>query len=349
MNLSYSLIDHFEACQFRTKLFDFERTARSEGASDIVRSLIGEFAHEGQRALILGEDPRTAIRRKLWKLESASLPPDFSEQWPAERLLDRACGMVARWSRSVPSWDYKDLRPFVYHDPKTYPAEDVRAVELAQGDGKPLVDQKLWVPLPEPIGIFRSLVIKPDFVGYDQNDHLWVYDWKWVGDLDEPDAFRYDLQSVIYQWGLKQLGIKVVGHAIVQGLMEEPTPFKVNKDGTVSTRQVRNSHEEYLAACERAGHAPDPSMAAKCLPTFRHHVNFRSMREVDAIWEKTIVPKALDISRAAGYEGVDAAGFTRRWAKFICSRCNVREDCQRGQLGNHEDPRFNSTMLAEVK
>lgn len=348
MNLSYSLVDHYEACQFRTKLFDFERVARSEGAGDVLRSLIGEFAHEGQRALILGEDPRTAIRRKLWRCDQ--LPPGFSEEWPAERLLDRACGMVARWSRSVPSFDYKDLRPYVYHEPAR--SHDAGSVEVPRGcevyDGghieTPLVDQKLWVPLDPAIGIFKALVFKPDFVGFDAHDHLWVYDWKWVSTLDEPDAFRYDLQSAMYQWGLARLGIKVVGHAIVQGLIEEPTPFRTRKDGRVSTRVIRNSYEEYVAACQRAGHEPDPTMAERLAPTFRHHVNFRSLREVEAIWRETVVPKALAISRSA-----EGAGFYRRWAKHICGRCTVRDDCQLGQLGHHEDVRFNTTQWTQLR
>lgn len=332
MNLSYSLIDHYEACQFRTKLFDFERVPRTEGAGDILRSLLGEFAHVGQRALILGEEPRTAIRRTLWKLDRSPLPPFIAEEWPAARIVDRTVGMVERWSRSVPDFNYRDLVPHMH--------PDLRPDDLGHAGACPLVDAKLYVPLDPPIGIFRSFVLKPDFVGTDQHDHRWVYDWKWVSTLDEPDNLRYDLQSAMYQWGLERLGITVVGHAIVQGLIEEPTPFKVNKDGKVSTRTVRNSYEEYLAACAAAGHEPDPAMRERCLPTFRHHVNFRSMKEVDAIWNETVVPKALAISRSA-----TGAGFPRRWAKFICGRCNVRDDCQLGQIGKHEDPRLNTIHL----
>ncbi len=335
MKLSYSLLDHYETCQFRTKLFDFERVERVDGASDKLRSLIGDFAHTGQKALILGQDVRTELRRAAWKIERAALPPDFVEQWPAARIVDRACGMVARFSRSVPSFDYRDLEPLVYDQ------------DLPDGaTHTPLVDAKLWVPLDPPIGIFKSLVLKPDLVCTNKvTGHTWLYDWKWAGALDEPDAFRYDLQSVIYQWGLKQLGIKVVGHAIVQGLIEEPTPFKVTKKGAISRAAVRNSWEEYERVCRDLGQPADETMRAKLAPMFRHHTNFRSLKEVEAVWHETIVPKALAISRSAV-----SSGFPRRWAKFICTRCPVREDCSDGQLQHHEDRRFNSIYLAaEVK
>lgn len=320
MNLSYSLIDNFQACQYRTKLFSFERVPQGEGASDALRSFIGQAAHAGQAAVLLGVDVRTMIRRSLWRAERTQLP----EGWDAERIIARALGMVGRWVTQVPGFNPRGLR-----------LEGIGAYNHSP------VDAKFTVPLDPPIGIFKAFVFKPDLVATDCAGHRWVYDWKWNRQLDDAEAFRFDLQSAMYQWGLARLGVQVRGHAIVQGLIEEPTPFKRTKKGRVSTRAIRNSYEAYVIACAEAGHEPDEAMRDRCMPTLRYHQNFRSEKEVEAIWRETVVPWALAISDSA-----TRTGFLRRQSKAMCPRCPIREDCQTGQMGDHEDPRYNTIHLS---
>jgi hypothetical protein len=226
--------------------------------------------------------------------------------------------MTARFARGFESFDYRRLRP---------------VVKVAADFGKEgtfrLVDARLEVPIN--VGIFDTLVVKADLVADDENNLRWLYDWKWSAELTDPDWWSYDLQSAMYQWGLAQLGIEVRGHAIVQGLIEEPTAFRVNKDGSISKRAIRNTYEEYVRACEAAGCDVDESMRDRLLPFFRHSRNFRSRKEVEATWRQTVVPIAEQISRA--YE---RDGFTRRLSKGMCGQCVLRDDCLRGQLGQHD-------------
>lgn len=305
MRLSASLLDDWSTCQFKTKLryLDYEEMPLTP--ADIGALYFGRLAHAGMDAYLHANCPQgnmLMVGPAICAAAQRELHGRASEE-TIGTLVRRTMTAVVRW------------RDFFQPQP---------------GRGV-MVNKRHILRLNPPIGVFDEFVIQPDYVYRGEDGELTLVDWKWVNKIeseeDERDALSYDLQSAIYQYGLFCLDTPVVRISQVRGLREEPTPFRVNQDGFVSRRPVRNSYAAYVLACANAGHPPDPGLEMKLMPFFRHPVIFRSRAEVLDIWNEVVVPRALEISRAMEH------GFTRRMSRYACLRCPFREPCWAGARG----------------
>jgi hypothetical protein len=316
MRLSYSLLRRYQECEFLAKVERIDHVTlplESEHPLSRWRRYAGIAAHAGQRALLLGCDAAEAVS------EAVSIVPESClVGWTRATLHQHVLSLVHAWWTDTPGVRWSTMTPLAH-------------------DGTALLDERLVVKLPAPIGLFEELVIVPDAVLVDAQGRPWLYDWKWVAQLGDPDAQAWDLQSALYQWGLHLLGYDLRGHAIVQGLLDPAPAFQVTKAGRVSTRPSRNTWEDYARACAAAGHEPEERMRGRLGRRFVHHVNFRPMSRVRGIWEDTITPLAQRLSDAI--EG--KVPFIRRLS-WGCQRCPVRQECLDGMTGNSQTGAFNT-------
>jgi len=331
MRLTASLLEDFPVCAFKSKLRYFDRVQMPLTQEDVSGLYLGRVAHAGIDRYLATNDLMEVGPAVCLSVEQELRGRLDDEQ--RGKLARKACSLVKRWGE--------------FHRPDRFRTTRIKLTHAAARlsgcrlDGTVSgVNSRIVLPLAPPIGVFDEFVIQPDRVCEDGVGPS-LYDWKFVNKLESDDAeveaLRFDLQSAIYQYGLRQLGLCVFRVAHVRVLREDPTPFKVNKDGTVSKRRIRNSAEAYVAACESAGQVPDPAFAATLMPFCKEPVIYRGMHEVQSIWEQVVVPRALEISRAMEH------GFTRRMTRYACARCAYREPCWEGAMGRGEGA-FASTV-----
>lgn len=315
MRLTASILEDFPVCAMKTKLRYFDRVDTPLTSEDIGAMYLGRLAHAGQDEFLRTND-LLLVAPAIIDSATKELRGRLDDEQTG-KLIRKACGMVKRWAE--------------FHNPARFKSV--------------MVNKRHILPLVPAIGVFDEYVIQPDRVASDHSGYT-LYDWKWVNKLESEDAeieaLRFDLQSAIYQHGLFELGLPVRRVAHVRGLREDPTPFKLKKDGTLGKRRIRNSVEEYMRVCADLGEEPDPEYAKLLLPFFREPIIYRSAHEVEAIWREVVIPRAMEISYAMKH------GFTRRMTKFACARCAYRDPCWEGAMGRGEGAFASSTPLPVV-
>lgn len=85
------------------------------------------------------------------------------------------------------------------------------------------------------------ITFKPDLIVRDHStpqEFIWVVDHKTVRSIPSADWRAEDLQSTLYFWALRELGLEVKGFIYNYVRKKAPTVPKINKDGSISKRRI---------------------------------------------------------------------------------------------------------------
>jgi len=315
MRLSYSILRGYQTCEFKAKVLSFDRVEVEDTMRDVTTRITGILAHAGMEGYLKACQIRPFIEAACSEF---TFPEGFSAA-DQEALVAKATRLAQR----TVDW-----------------FQPTKRFKTAVLNGHPLIDYKLlW---EKRVGIFDAVVAKPDWVCTDKDGLSWILDWKFSSDMSDPEITRYDIQAALYQKVLAELGMPVRGTIMVRALTEDPTKPSVNKDGTMSRRPIRCSWHDYRQALLQHGLDPGAysDMQDKLLPFHKEYRNYRSHAEVEAIWDRVVVPLATRISR--GIEGGDDAAFIRSLDYAKCRWCGVREDCLAGLRGQATHPAYGS-------
>lgn len=83
------------------------------------------------------------------------------------------------------------------------------------------------------------LSFKPDLIIREiSTDRIWCVDHKTVRSMPDADWRIEDLQSTLYPWGLRELGMDIYGFLFNYIRQKAPTIPSINKDGSISKRRI---------------------------------------------------------------------------------------------------------------
>lgn len=205
--------------------------------------------------------------------------------------------------------------------------------EVVDFAGKPLVE----VPLKTEVeykGRIIPFVGTPDCILRDKVDGgNWVFDHKFRKSFRPNWAEDLNLQMVFYQYMLRhQYGIETVGTRQFQIKPFLPKRPKLTSKGKMSEADCFTTWEIYAEECTKNGLNPDdyreamfPKLYGKVFFDYDSNRALRSVEEVDAMWEQTILPAAYQIDNNQDP--------IRCFNHFSCKMCSFREYCVEDMKG----------------
>lgn len=187
--------------------------------------------------------------------------------------------------------------------------------------GEPLIDRQIVVPL-KGWGGFQAYY---DWVAFHRPTGLtWLIDHKVRKQFLPMEAEEVSLQMAVYQKTLQLLGIeRVAGSRTFQIRSALPQQPSLNKNGTMSRVQITSDWPTYRQALLDNGLNPEDyiEMADKLTtPFFGWTEAYRSPKEINAIWNNTVVPASREMLYKRRY-------FPRNMAFLNCQGCWAKRIC----------------------
>ena len=194
-----------------------------------------------------------------------------------------------------------------------------------------------------------------DMLARDENNHLWIFDWKTARSIPDDHTFLYlDDQVGSYVWALRRgLGIDVKGFVyreIRKGFPQPPKQNKVRRLGRIfSVAQNQDTdYDTYLATVsEQDKQAFEDGLYDEFLEFLKNEgIVYYSNSQIAKS------PLELDeIERNIGYEALDMIDPSLRIypsaGRFGCSFCAFREPCMEKNSGG--DYQYGLDTLFEVR
>jgi hypothetical protein len=279
-HFSYSQVRSFLSCEYKwyvDKVLGIRRIETKRAPT------LGSAIHEGIAAAIKGQPIHTAIEDfvggQLEKLEPHfHSMPSLGDDWDAVRseIELHAESIVDRWA----TWIKLDEWETVAH-PEFGPLVENRLTHI-EGSNKLDIEFEFpwivdWVALHKPTGL------------------TWVIDWKTKSQFQDEKVHEYNLQKMVYQYLLGEIGIEVTGSRICQIRSKAPSVPKLNKNGSMSRAQISTTWEVYKDALNEADIEPDDYVEMKMkFPDasywFAWMSAHRREEECEAAWHNIIIP-----------------------------------------------------------
>lgn len=194
-----------------------------------------------------------------------------------------------------------------------------------------------------------------DMLARDENNHLWIFDWKTARSIPDDHTFLYlDDQVGSYVWALRRgLGIDVKGFVyreIRKGFPQPPKQNKVRRLGRIfSVAQNQDTdYDTYLATVsEQDKQAFEDGLYDEFLEFLKNEgvVYYSNNQIAKSQFELD------EIERNIGYEALDMIDSSLRIypsaGRFGCSFCAFREPCMEKNTGG--DFQYGLDTLFEVR
>lgn len=190
---------------------------------------------------------------------------------------------------------------------------DWRVIDDARG---PLIERRMYINLPQ---WYRGIVFIPDVVAEKRREPykggVFGIDFKSFGKPKEALAGDVDLQSAIYQYGLRSKGYKALGSCMFQMATEPRRPVRLKKDG-----------EPYAGDQERFDNWS--AVTGQILTV-------RSDDMLDGIWNQAVLPV---IQQMWAVESLSPTGDQPPHLDYYgCKYCEFFAPCQARLKGHDED------------
>lgn len=326
MHLSFSQLRTFDSCGYKWNLLYNERLVPR---IDRPKLDIGSATHRGIAHGLIGEDAAEGVH--AWveeKLERATPPLTEEETENLHTIATLANGLA---DRALIEFHRAGFETVWLNHPVTK-----EKVPLIENKLETLIDVPGWDG-------FKGYV---DWVAREKvSGHLWLVDFKVKESFTNEEAEEYNTQMAIYSYLLrKQYGIETAGSIawqIKSTLPRLPSLNKADKWGVqkMSRALITTTWEVYEAALIEAKLDPDdyieemkPKLDA--VQWFRQAKAYRNKQEVDAVWEKIVLPGAEKIIR----DRENPRLLTRNMNFFNCNGCAYKDLCLEDLRG--EDVEF---------
>lgn len=202
LRTSHSEVKRYRRCK---RQYYYSSVEKIEQRLPAPRLKFGNWKHSLMQAHYSGKDWRVEHRRQLKSfdnlfLEEREFYGDLPDQ--VERAME---GYLFHWRKEEENWE-------ILHVEETFEAD------VVEGD---------------------VLSFKPDLIVLEKStDRIWCVDHKTVRSMPAADWRIEDLQSTLYPWGLRELGIDVYGFLFNYIRQKAPTIPSINKDGSISKRRI---------------------------------------------------------------------------------------------------------------
>jgi len=175
--------------------------------------------------------------------------------------------------------------------------------------------------------------VKPDGLAEDTMGRMLLVEMK-TGKRLPPEDFRlWNLQTLLYVWGVRQGGYKVDGVLWDHIRTKIPTEPRLLKDGTMSRRELDTTYETYYNALIKEGLNPDDYTGVLDLLKKRKAFYARYKLPVKESMMQHIMKDAR-ITAAEIRDGL--THITRDVSQMKCPRCMYRPLCEAALLEGDE-------------
>jgi hypothetical protein len=207
--------------------------------------------------------------------------------------------------------------------------------ETVRLDGKPLVEYQFFHKFKRRIGPFRFFRGTVDWVARElEHGAVWLIDHKCYSTFQPVENEETNLQMAVYQFLISQKGVEPCGSLCHQIRPELPKQPKRNKDGSMSRAECMTDWPTYQAALLDAGLIEEDYSEMKDKldkrEWWRYSKAYRTMAEVRALWETTIMPGVKEIASKR-------KRIFRAMNPMNCGRCFTRDLCLEELRGGDVD------------
>ncbi|MGH7774581.1 MAG: PD-(D/E)XK nuclease family protein [Candidatus Binatia bacterium] len=313
--LSFSQIKTFKRCPW---LYNQTYNEGIRRATKGLKLAEGDFIHRLLAGMARGND---------WWVTWASIKAEYEDAQLFEEEAEEVSGLADRVRQVVQRYE--------------------------QMVWKPIFSKWTIIHIEEELGVINTVlgfpvVIKPDLVARSPEGQVWLIDHKTTRDFEDQleENLQYDDQINLYLWGLRELGLNVVGaiHDMIRTRL--PRFPGLTKKGLIDRRPCVTDEETIRAGVEEArasGAIVFDSDVADYLQNIKHHeffklvTTFRSDLMLDKLAEEYRLTKWM----------IDAHAQIKAWPRtFIprdCPRCPVRELCMADLHGADTDALMETT------
>lgn len=297
MKISYSAISSWLKCP---QSFKYNYIEALEPVAFQEHLAIGIFVHAGIEALFKNVDPVAAIER------------------------------VAERSRAKNPHNHKEIEGFVASAIKKtemlrtwLPVDEWEPVTL---DGSPMIEHRFELNIDgfDFVGQF-DLVAKHLPTG-----RIFLFDHKTRSTLKADEQELSNLQLVLYQKALLELGIDVVGSIILQIKSDQFATPQILKNGTMSKAKINTTWDLYKKELNKHGMIVESYLEMKEklaeVEWFRVSKVYRPKNIVQKYWDNVILTAVKEMT-----QNKDNQILLRRVDPFNCTYCSFQPICH-GEL-----------------
>lgn len=301
MKISHSQIAQWQKCQQAYK-YSYVDFLESKTIQD--HFVIGTLIHAGLEAYFLGKDYVTFIEKA--STAACEKTPDFTRNIKSHKENAIAkLEMFKEWFK-IGDWEV------LFHG------------------GSPMVEYRF----DKEIDGIRFTGQFDLVARHKRSDRVFVFDHKTRSKFKNEEQEHFNLQFIIYQKVLAEMGIQCAGTAILQVKSDEFDTPKINKDGSLSKAKISTTWERYQAHLKEHGLDDFDYEEMKdklgSIEWFNILKIYRSPLTIDKVFKDVIVPTVHEIIRAKNENK-----FVRNLQPFSCGFCQYQPICH-GELEGHD-------------
>jgi len=193
--------------------------------------------------------------------------------------------------------------------------------------------EKVFGPYELVPGVVIS--VTPDAIVEDTMGRHLLLEMKTGKKLPPEDFHLWNLQTLIYVWGVRQAGYKVEGVLWDHVRTKIPTVPRILKDGTMSKRILDTTASVYTRALIENNLSPDDY--ADVIDVLRNRKEFYSRVKLP-VKEKMLFHLMSDVrTTATEIRDFMHTHITRDVSQMKCPRCMYRGLCEAALMGGDED------------
>ena len=187
---------------------------------------------------------------------------------------------------------------------------------------------------PVPLTEYTSLTIRPDKVAEDiRNDKTFLFESKTGRSIPSEDYRLWDMQTFLYIWGMRELGLKINGIIWDHIRSKVPTVPRLLKNGALSeAKNIDTTYDTYYRAIVENG--LDPEAYSEYLGTLKGKDNKFYRRVKLPVKEKMLLPVVESAKRTSlEIHHLGTLPPSKNVSRTTCGMCSFRPICEAELLG----------------